>query len=78
MTRREEILVFICAYARENNGVTPSQRDIADQFGLHLKTVQSHLQKLIEEERIALVGRRTQARIRVERSVWEEPDDVPL
>lgn len=77
-TRRDEILIFICMYALENNGVTPSQREIADSFGLHPKTIQTHLQKLIDEGRIDLVGRTPQTRIRVLRSTWEQPDDISL
>lgn len=75
-TRRDEILAYICQYAKENNGVTPSVRSIAVVFELHLKTVQVHIQKLLDENRIQFVG--DDHRIRVERSTWEQPPEVEL
>jgi predicted ArsR family transcriptional regulator len=78
-TRRDDILAFICLQSKENNGVPPSAREIARHFGMHLKTVQSHLEKLANESRISWIGGDgQQRRIRVERASWEEPPDVEL
>jgi DNA-binding MarR family transcriptional regulator len=78
-TRRDEIMLYICTYAKENNGITPTVRNIARQFGLHLSTIQTHMQKLVDERRLYWIeGAREQRRYRVEESVWNEPPDIEL
>lgn len=73
-TRRIEILEFICRFARENNGVTPSIRVIATNMGMGRGTVEVHLRKLHAEGRIGWV----EGRLKVERSIWDPPEDVEL
>lgn len=52
-TRKDDVLEFIVTYASENNGITPSTREIAGALGLsqtrihHLLT-QLHARRLIE------------------------------
>jgi len=75
-TRRDEIMFFICTFAKENNGVTPSVRRIAKTFGLHLSSVQTHIRKLEKENRISWIDE--EKRYRVEESTWEEPPDIEL
>lgn len=54
-TRRDEILAYICVYARAHNGNSPTIREVAAHFGLSHITVYHHLLKLQAEERLALV-----------------------
>jgi hypothetical protein len=51
-TRREEIFAFICMYADEHNGPTPSILEIKGHFGLAYGTVYAHVMKLIAERRL--------------------------
>jgi len=74
MTRREEILRFICRYAKENNGVTPSARSIAAAFKLGKTTVLTHITKLVAEGRLAWVD----DRLKVVDSEWIEPPNVDV
>lgn len=74
ITRREEILRFICRYAKENNGVTPPARSIAAAFKLGKTIVLTHITKLIAEERLAWVD----DRLKVVDSEWIEPPDVEV
>jgi SOS-response transcriptional repressor LexA len=74
LRRRDEILQFICLFARENSGVSPSIRVIARHMGLGKSTVAVHLKILEDEERISWV----EGRLKVERSTWEEPPDVDI
>ncbi len=74
MTRREEILRFICRYAKENNGVTPSARSIAAAFKLGKTTVLMHITKLVAEGRLAWVD----DRLKVVDSEWIEPPNVDV
>lgn len=74
MTRREEILRFICQYAKENNGVTPSARSIAVAFRLGKTTVLTHITKLVAEGRLAWVD----DRLKVVDSEWIEPPYVDV
>jgi len=74
MTRREEILRFICRYAKENNGVTPSARSIAAAFRLGKTTVLTHITKLVAEGRLAWVD----DRLKVVDSEWRGPPYVDV
>ena len=91
-TVRDRIMLYVCTYAKENNGVTPTVRQIARYFNRHLSTIQTHMQKLVDEERLYWIEeqsrddepeyydkkRRTHLRYRVERSKWQEPEDIEL
>lgn len=52
-TRMHDVLEFIVRFAEENNGVTPSTREIADGLGLsqqriHYLVTRLHAERLIE------------------------------
>lgn len=68
-TRRDEIFEFICDYAEQNLGVTPSLRIIASHFGISHVTVSNHVWKLRAERRVDWVD----SRIKVEDSTWTPP-----
>jgi SOS-response transcriptional repressor LexA len=51
-TRRDEIYDFICAYADEKNGPTPSIREISQSMHLGYSTAYHHILKLIIEGRL--------------------------
>jgi predicted transcriptional regulator len=72
--QRDRILQFVCRFAKENCGVTPSVRVIARNMHLGRSTVYVHLQILEREHRIAWV----EGRLMVEDSTWEEPPNVDL
>ena len=42
LTRRDEIMLYICDYADEKDGPTPSIHEIAQQFKLAYSTVFYH------------------------------------
>lgn len=54
MTRRDEIMAYICRYAREHWGPSPSIREVAIEFGLNYTTVYRHIKRLIAEERLEM------------------------
>jgi len=68
-TRRDEIYDFICAYADEMDGPTPSIREVSIHFGLAYNTVYHHVMKLIIEGRI----RQDRGKLVVIGSEWIEP-----
>lgn len=51
-TRRQQIYEFICAYADDKNGPTPSIREVSLHFKLAYGTVYSNVMRLIVEGRI--------------------------
>lgn len=51
-TRRDEIYDYICEYADEHNGPTPSIREVAFYFRRSYSTVYRHIQQLVEEHRL--------------------------
>ncbi len=51
-TRRDEIYDFVCAYADEKNGPTPSIREISQSMHLGYSTTYHHILKLIIEGRL--------------------------
>lgn len=71
MTRRDEIYSFICTYADEMDGPTPTIREIARHFGLNYKTVYHHVLKLIIEGRL----RQDRGKLVVVGSEWIEPPE---
>lgn len=56
MTRRNltnRIFDFIVAYKRQNDGNSPTLREIGEQFNVSTSVVSSHLNKLIEAGKLA-------------------------
>jgi hypothetical protein len=51
-TRRDEIFDFVCAYANEHQGPTPSIHEIALHFKRSYSTIYRHVQRLLEEQRL--------------------------
>ncbi len=68
-TRRDEIYEWVCLYADEMNGPTPSIREISAHFCLNYKTVYHHVLKLIIEGRL----RQERNKLVVVGSEWIEP-----
>jgi hypothetical protein len=68
-TRRDEIFEYVCAYADELNGPTPSIREIALHFRLNYKTAYLHVGKLILERRLG----QERGKLVVVGSDWIEP-----
>lgn len=68
-TRRDEIYEWVCQYADEMDGPTPSIREISIHFALNYKTVYYHVMKLIVEGRL----RQERGKLVVVGSEWIEP-----
>jgi hypothetical protein len=68
-TRRDEIFEWVCHYADEMDGPTPSINEIAVHFKLNYKTVYYHVMKLIVEGRL----RQERGKLVVVGSEWIEP-----
>lgn len=68
-TRRDEVYDFICIYADEMDGPTPSIREIALHLRLNYKTVYFHVMKLVMEGRL----RQERGKLVVVGSDWIEP-----
>ncbi len=68
-TRRDEIYDWVCQYAAEMDGPTPSINEVAVHFGLNYKTVYYHVMKLIVEGRL----RQERGKLVVVGSEWIEP-----
>jgi hypothetical protein len=73
-TRRDEIFEWVCRYADEMDGPTPSINEIALHFRLNYKTVYYHVMKLIIEGRL----RQERGKLVVIGSEWIEPADWPV
>ena len=67
--RRKDIFEFICAYADEMDGPTPSVNEIAHHFSLNYKTAYMHVLRLIAEGRL----RQEKGKLIVVGSEWIEP-----
>lgn len=72
LTRRDEIMLFVCEYASEKDGPTPSINEIAQHFGLAYSTVYHHVLKLIIEGRLQQVD----GKLCVVGSDWIPPADI--
>lgn len=72
LTRRDEIMLYICTYADEKNGPTPSIREIAQHFKLYYSTVYHHVMKLIIEGRLE----KQDGKLVVVGSEWYGPEDA--
>jgi DNA-binding transcriptional regulator YhcF (GntR family) len=68
-TRRDEIFEYVCAYADELNGPTPSIREISLHFRVNYKTAYKHVRKLITEQRLG----QERGKLVVVGSDWIEP-----
>jgi hypothetical protein len=73
-TRRDEIFEWVCRYADEMDGPTPSINEIAVHFRLNYKTVYYHVMKLIVEGRL----RQERGKLVVVGSEWFEPSALPV
>jgi DNA-binding transcriptional regulator YhcF (GntR family) len=73
-TRRDEILEWVCRYADEMDGPTPSINEIALHFKLNYKTVYYHVMKLIVEGRL----RQERGKLVVVGSERIEPSVLPV
>jgi hypothetical protein len=73
-TRRDEIFEWVCRYADEMDGPTPSINEIAVHFRLNYKTVYYHVMKLIIEGRL----RQDRGKLVVVGSEWIEPSAWPV
>jgi hypothetical protein len=67
--KRDTIFVFICRYAFEHNGVTPSYSHIEKTFKLSRGAVRFHIYALVSEHKLFLDDRQ----IIVEDSEWIPP-----
>jgi len=74
-TRKDDVLDFICRFAAENCGATPSTRAIGQSLGLSQQRVQSLMLRLQTDGRLSFVNRYT---YRVNDSLWEPPPDLAL
>jgi len=68
-TRRDEIFAFVCRYADEHSGPTPSILEIAHHFELAYGTVYGHVMRLIAERRLA----QQDGKLVVPGSAWTPP-----
>lgn len=71
-TRRDKIYDFICAYADEKNGPTPSIREISQSMHLGYSTTYHHILKLIIEGRLE----QRDGKLLVVGSEWYGPEQV--
>jgi hypothetical protein len=67
--RRDEVLDYICRYARDHNGATPAILQIAREFHLSYSTIRGHVCELAMERKLRLEDRQ----IVVEDSSWTPP-----
>lgn len=70
--RREDILLYICDYASERSGPTPSINEIAKHFRISYSTAYHHVMRLgldgkllIKDSKLIVVG-----------SEWFEPSEI--
>ncbi|HML24949.1 MAG TPA: hypothetical protein PKD09_25065 [Aggregatilinea sp.] len=69
-SRRDDIYDFICAYADEKDGPTPSIREVAKAFGVYYSTAYHHVMKLIIDGRL----RQEDGKLIVVGSEWIAPE----
>lgn len=67
--RRRDIYEFICTYADEMDGPTPSINEISQHFRLNYKTTYYHILRLINEGKL----RQEKGKLVVVGSEWLEP-----
>jgi SOS-response transcriptional repressor LexA len=71
-TSQDRILTFICAYAADHAGVSPTVRTIAAGVGLKKSTVAEHLRTLETAGSVEWVG----SRLMVVGATWIPPQDT--
>jgi len=71
--RRLDALRVICEYARDNNGITPTTRNLAALLCVSQTRVVTLLGELEDEGYIEFVSRYT---YKVLRSMWEPPTEL--
>jgi Mn-dependent DtxR family transcriptional regulator len=67
-----DYLRFIVEYARDHNGNSPGQREIARHFDVHWNTARGHLFELSNKRLLRIEN----GHIVVEDSVWTPPPHV--
>ena len=70
----ELIFQFLIAYKRDNDGNTPSTREIAAGCSVSLSTTQYHLTQLQLKQRIRIVSQRPR-QIEIVGGIWCFPED---
>ncbi len=70
LTRRDEIMAYICEYADGKDGPTPSINEIAGHFKLAYSTVYHHVLRLRVEGRL----RQEDGKLVVVGSEWIAPE----
>jgi hypothetical protein len=71
LTRRDEIMLYICEYAGGKSGPTPSILEIAHHFRLAYSTIYHHIMKLQIEGRL----KQEDGKLIVVGSEWYGPED---
>lgn len=74
-TRADDVFDTICAYAYENQGVTPPAQIVADALGLSQQRVNYLMMRLELAGRITWLTRHS---YKVNDSSWEPPPDSGL
>lgn len=72
-TRADDVFEFVCSYAEENNGATPSTRVIAEGLGFSQKRAAYLLTRLELTGKIEWIDR---LKYKVVDSWWERPEAV--
>ncbi len=70
MIHRSDILAYIIAYKRRNDGNAPTLDEIGQQFHTTKSNVDYHLRRLEREGKIVLPGRGLKRQIQVVGGVW--------
>lgn len=74
-TRADEAYEFICRYALENQGSTPTTEQIGDELGVSKQRASYLMLRLAADRKITWLTRYT---YKVERSTWDPPPEVLL
>jgi len=74
-TRAEQTLQFICVYAHDHSGVTPSSEDIARELDVSQQRAYYLLNRLVVMGKIRWV---TRQKYMVIDSTWDPPPEVEL
>ena len=74
--RASEVYYFVCEYARDNSGVTPTVQIIADN--LNMNNFQQAATILLVLSDMGLIERVSRYQYKVIGSYWEPPDNVVL
>lgn len=72
--RAQEAFDYICVYAEENSGATPTTRMIADT--LHMRNFQQAAYLLLQLSDMGLIEYVSRYQYKVNNSYWTPPDTV--